>query len=137
MEAPSEAGLCRTMKRWQKMLRLEQWNIKIRYARSREMLTPEDGTIAWGRCLLNVNHLRATILILHPEDYADEDDQGEIESTVVHELLHVQMCGMRDAIPGPDPAGDTVEEQVINVNAELLVGLHRQASDRQLRGRKK
>jgi hypothetical protein len=129
---PSEADLRRLLERWQKLLRLQQWHIKIRYARSREMLIPDDGTISWGRCMLNDNHLRATILILHPDDYADEDGRDEIESTIVHELLHVQMCGMRDAIKGPDPAGDTVEEQVINVNSELLVGL-----DRQLRGRKK
>jgi hypothetical protein len=131
----SEADLRRLLERWQKMLRLQQWHIKIRYARSREMLIPDEGTISWGRCMLNDNHLRATILILHPDDYEDQlygSGREEIEATIVHELLHVQMCGMRDAIKGPDPAGDTVEEQVINVNSELLVAL-----DRELRGRKK
>jgi|HubBroStandDraft_1064217.scaffolds.fasta_scaffold60367_2 hypothetical protein len=125
---PTEADLRKYLKRWQRMLRLQHWRIKISYGRTREMIADDghSGSISWGRCTMNDNHLRARVMVLHPDDYDDDDGREEIEQTVVHELLHIQMIGMRDAIKGPDPAGDVVEEQVINVNADLLVGLYRQ-----------
>lgn len=124
---PSEAELQRYCLRWQVMLRLQQWRVKIRYARAREMTT-DMGDIAWGRCRINENHLKATVTVLHPDDYEDDEGREEIESTVVHELLHLLMNGVRREQKAPDQAGDVAEEQVINVTAGLLVDLYQQLS---------
>jgi hypothetical protein len=123
---PTEAELRKLCRRWQQMLRLQDWKIEIQYARIREMLHNDDigGVISWGRCSINDNHKRAKVYVLHPDDYEDDLGREEIEETVVHELLHVQMSGMRSAIKGPDPAGDLCEEQVINIDSELLVSLY-------------
>src|SRR5258708_6616800 len=86
-------------------------------ARWREMLS-DDGTIAWGRCYVNENHLRAKIAILHPDDYPDDEGREEIEVTAVHELLHVLLHPLRRETEHLDPAGDIAEEQVINVCAD-------------------
>ena len=113
------------------MLRLRQWRFKIRYAHAREMST-DSGDIAWGRCSINENHLRAKVIVLHPDDYEDDEGREEIEATVVHELLHVLTNGMRREGKVPDAAGDVAEEQLINVISELLVQLQLSALSRQL-----
>jgi hypothetical protein len=118
---PTGTELKRLCETWQKLLRLSDWNIKIRYARSREMLDEESASIGWGRCTLNENHKRAEVLVLHPDDYMDDEGRMEIEQTVVHELLHVSLHG----IAGHDDVVERVEEQHINLIAELLVFLYR------------
>lgn len=90
------------------------------------MISDDSGGVAWGRCSLNDNHLRAKIRILHPDDYEDDEGRDEIESTVVHELMHLLMSGVRRD-QKPDQAGDIAEEQTINVVSELLVELYRAA----------
>lgn len=120
---PTEADLHRYCHRWQEMLRLQHWKVKVRYARAREMVSDDTGSIAWGRCMVNENHLRAKMLILHPEDYEDDEGRLDIEVTVVHELLHILLHPLRRESKYPDSAGDVAEEQVINVTSELLVDL--------------
>lgn len=118
---PTEPDLVRYCRRWQEMLRLQHWNVKVRYARCRDMLPEDGGNPAWGRCYVNENHFRAKMLILHPEDYEDDEGRDEIEITVVHELLHLLLHPLRREISCPDNAGDIAEEQAINVLSELLV----------------
>jgi hypothetical protein len=119
---PTEADLRRYLTEWQYFLRLQQWKIKIRYAGTREM-SGDDGSIAWGRCYQNEDHLRAKITILHPDQYEDDEGRNEIEVTVVHELLHLLLGPLRRECRMPDKSGDIAEEQSINVLAEILVEL--------------
>jgi hypothetical protein len=119
---PSEADLQRYRDRWQDLLRLRHWKVPIRYASSREMVS-DNGDIAWGRCMVNENHFRAKMMILHPDDYEDDEGRESIETTVVHELLHILLHPLRREVKYPDPAGDIAEEQAINVISELLVAL--------------
>lgn len=123
VKCPTESELYRLLARWQEMLRLQQWKIKIRYARSREMCSDE-GNIAWGRCRVNENHLKAEVTVLHPEDYEDDEGRLEIEATIAHELLHLLMYPTRrPGSKGPSEAEDIAEEQMINVCADRLVSL--------------
>jgi hypothetical protein len=134
---PSEADLNRYCERWQEMLRLQHWKLKVRYGRAREMVSDENGSIAWGRCMVNENHLRAKMLILHPDDYEDDEGRQDIEVTIVHELLHVLMHPLRREAKYPDVPGDVAEEQVINVTSELLVDLFHDLCMAEARGAKR
>jgi hypothetical protein len=110
---------------WQKILRLQDWDIDIHHARLRAMQS-EDGSIPWGRISINRQHRNAGIEILHPDDYADCDDkdcnarhgENEIESTLVHELLHIYIHSSKESEPS-----SVEEEQAINTIARALVEL--------------
>jgi hypothetical protein len=121
---PSEVDLRRYVNYWQRLLHLQQWDVRVRYAHVRELIA-DDGNVAWGRIAINENHFRASMLILHPDDFAGEDDHPneEIETTVVHELLHLKHVGLRNN-RGPEPASDIREEQIINEMARLLIYLN-------------
>lgn len=113
---------------WQKILRLQDWDIAVAFARFREMQS-EGGAIPWGRIMINRQHRNADIAILHPDDYEQCDDKcchskhgtNEIETTLVHELLHIYITGKN----AEDPA-TTEEEQAINAVAAALVFLKRE-----------
>ena len=76
--------------KWQPRLGLMHWRVKIRWAKSGEM----DDAGAHAEVQHSSRMLRADILIQYPDDYAAQagclhhDDQ-DIESSVVHELLHL------------------------------------------------
>ena len=113
-------------KTWQEILRLQDWDVDVSFGRFREMQS-DGGAIAWGRILINRQHRGASISILHPDDYEKCEEKActarhgtdEIETTVVHELLHIYIHGADD-----DEKPATVEEeQAINAIAAALVGL--------------
>lgn len=108
---------------WQKRLRLQDWDIKIKYERFRRMQN-STGQIPWGQIQMNQEYRSARILILHPSD--NEQARGDIEETVVHELLHIHFSEVRpQAIK---PGDDIAEERVINALAQALITLHKESA---------
>lgn len=106
---------------WQDQLRLRDWDLDVRYADI--MTMSEDGELAWGRSWIFPTFREATILILQPGDYIHGEGQDEIEDTLVHEMLHVYSTPMRG--DNTDPQLSTLEEQMLNALATLLVRLRK------------
>jgi hypothetical protein len=71
--------------KWKPILRLEDWDIEIEYARKYELA---DGC---AECNANIMRNLCTIKILDPNDINPDEDANtrNVEATVVHELLHI------------------------------------------------
>lgn len=97
---------------WQKLLRLQDWDIKFELLRGYEapgVLATMQGS---GRSK------RATLSFVDPGDWNPEElTREEVEDTVVHELLHLHF---RQA--GYEYDEDR-EEAVVHALAKVLVGL--------------
>ncbi|CCF83479.1 hypothetical protein [Nitrolancea hollandica] len=99
---------------WQRKLRLQDWDIKIRFVTRKEM-DGKDGQVNYH------SHIkRARIDILHP----DEERPGaveplDIENTIVHELLHIHLSYFTEPYDYGSP-GHLLEEQFIHVLAGVL-----------------
>jgi hypothetical protein len=108
----TDAGLTLLCRHWQSILRLQDWDVAIRFARPWELTGDVNGEVE-----LILAKRRATIRILAREDRErDADDLGldTIEFTVVHELLHLHFsCLVYDE---DTPAHEHLE-QVINALA--------------------
>jgi hypothetical protein len=108
---------------WQKRLHLEDWDISVAVARAGEMKPKTLGHIGWDRARKS-----AAIQVLDPADYRLPLDAilRDIEVTVVHELIHLEMMRM---LPGLQRTESyrAEEERVVNHMAGALLDLDRRA----------
>jgi hypothetical protein len=92
---PLEAHLDHQMKMWQKRLRLEDWNLTVRLVRQSE-IEPN----SWGMAEWDPVAKTGTISVLDPRDYNLHGGELKLdmECTIVHELVHIQVSplGARD-----------------------------------------
>lgn len=103
------------VKLWQKRLHLEDWRIEARIVRSTDLKPDTLGNLKW-----NSVSRTATIKVLNPTDYdmPAADVPEDIEYTVVHELVHLQLSAL------PRDAGKKdVEEVVVNKISDALMQL--------------
>ena len=118
-----ERKLQRLCDEWQKRLRLEDWKVTVNLAPS------EVASGVWGSIIPSTQQKRACLTVrdmrLNPApQLADQDP----EVTVVHELLHLQYDGFEHLIKkDANKAEHTLMEQSINLIAEALVALRREA----------
>ena len=113
------AGLCVT---WQARLRLQDWQVQIRFARAAELGGEVQGDCDW--CLPKK---AALIRILTPADYPENCPwPQDVELTVVHELLHLHGAPF-DQFEHRS-ADDNALEVMIDSTAQALVnGWRREA----------
>lgn len=78
-------NLTRLASKWQKILRLQDWEVTIDYYRARDFTNAD----ALGECTFNINSREGFIKILNPIDY---DGEYDLEWIVVHELLHLHFA---------------------------------------------
>ena len=78
-------NLSKVASKWQKILRLQDWQVDIDFYRAREFTNAD----ALGECTFNINSREGFIKILDPIDYEGEYD---LEWIVVHELLHLHFA---------------------------------------------
>ena len=102
---------------WQHRLNLDQWNISVVMARTTDLKPKTLGNIHW-----DADHKSAIIRVLDPADYklpfhAMLDD---MEFTVVHELLHLELS----SLPKND-ASRSDEEHAVNQIGDALLKLDR------------
>ena len=85
MAKSSQAELDRLLEKWQRILRLQDWDVKIKFATYGELDGHE------GDCNVVLERKHATIRILRPEhfDATEKDLPYNLEDTVIHELLHI------------------------------------------------
>lgn len=107
---------------WQKILRLQDWNIYARIAREKDLFCPDSAAaINWV-----LAKKTATLQLLDPIDYGEDlavDQDHEV--SLVHELLHLHYA------PFDNTENDTLElymlEQSIEAISRALVSLKRGA----------
>ena len=102
---------------WQKRLKLEDWNISLKVSRAAELKPKTLGNIHW-----DADKKSATIRVLDPVDYDLPMDKmlADIEFTVVHELIHLELA----SLPRSD-ASRRDEEFAVNRIADALLKLDR------------
>lgn len=106
--------------KWQRILRLQDWTIRIVYKRHYDMADGKAGTVGW--C---VKKKTAWIDVLDPQDYQPNPDLSippDVELTVVHELLHLQFALVDDLSTGTK---EDLFEQAIHDISSALVNLDR------------
>lgn len=108
---------------WQRVLRIADWKIGVKYAHSYEVEHDNIGTVKiWSE------EKAALVNLIYPAEYEpgpwDTVEPYDEEKTLVHELLHVLM---EPHAPKKETPQHTAFEQTINLLAHALVGLDRHA----------
>ncbi len=115
-EPLSQENLESLLAEWQKILRLQDWQIKVSFARGHEIEGHQ------GRITIYLNFKQALIKLRNPIDWTDEDFPDDTEVDLVHELIHLHINTFDTTKPG------TLErvalEQVDELLARALVGLN-------------
>lgn len=98
---------------WQDRMNMPDWNIQIRLSRSKELEPNTLGNVHW-----DLDQKEATIRVLSTYDYklpfpAMLDD---MEVTVVHELVHIQLA----QLPRSDASRGQEEHAVVQLTDALL-----------------
>ncbi|MBZ5579511.1 MAG: hypothetical protein LAP40_23370 [Acidobacteriia bacterium] len=102
---------------WQQRLHLGDWNISIVFTRARDLKPRTLGNIHW-----EADKKAAVIRVLDPSDYrlSHQDMLQDMEFTVVHELIHLDLS----SLPRSE-ASRRDEEFAVNRLAEALLNLDR------------
>ena len=93
---PLETRLADQMRSWQKRLGLDDWNVTLQLVRQSE-IDPN----AWGASHWDPRAKTATIQVLDPRDYnlKGADLRLDMECTIVHELVHIQVSPLNATDP--------------------------------------
>lgn len=107
---------------WQKRLNLQDWNISVAVVRASELRPKTLGNIHW-----DLDKKTALIHVLDPADYTlpFHDMLNDIEFTVVHELIHLELVPVLTDEKRTD-ANRRQEEFAVNHMASALLELDRQ-----------
>jgi hypothetical protein len=107
---------------WQKRLNLQDWNISVVVARATELKAKTVGNIHWDR-----EKKTAVIRVLDPADYDMEFGPmlKDIEFTVVHELIHLEMVPILSDLQR-SAENRLEEEHAVNHLADALLKLDRE-----------
>ena len=115
---------------WQGILRLQDWDIDILLVHHYEL---EEGAMGSAQYQPTLNC--AKIRILRPEEVENEDDQ-DVEPSLVHELLHVKMAGLHSHDAPLKGEKYRAYESIIEGLAQVLVKLKRRGDRGYLEGKK-
>jgi len=114
---PDLNRLCR---KWQRLLRLQDWDVKIRWATGADDQTGDCATCKhWDQ------EKFALIRVTPPDQRttsAEFHEETDVEADVVHELLHLHFAPFESPDDSPEA---TSQEQAINLIACALVALDR------------
>jgi len=112
---PRLRELCR---QWQKLLRLQDWDVRISWARGHgiDLATQTEGLCEWV-----ARRKEAKIKVLDPVDW-ESMDTCDAEQILVHELLHLRFYGFAAKDDTPE---DVAQEQAIHALSMALVMLKR------------
>lgn len=108
---------------WQKVLRLQDWNIEAKIKRTNDMRADTMGTVVpcW-------NWKSAYITLIDPLDFEQDPivhNENCHESILVHELLHLHTRPILRSLGKPEGQDDQ-EETCVNLIADALVRLKAQ-----------
>jgi hypothetical protein len=103
---------------WQPRLKLDDWNVKIMFARASDLKPRTLGNIHWDS-----DKKEATIRVLDPADYELKHDAmlQDMEFTVVHELIHLELTPLLSTVARSE-ASRRDEEHTVNAIADAILG---------------
>jgi hypothetical protein len=106
---------------WQKRLNLQDWNISLVVSRATELKPKTLGNIHWDS-----DKKTAVLRVLDPADYklAFNEMLQDVEFTVVHELIHLELSPVLSPLQRND-ANRREEEHAVNHMADALLKLDR------------
>jgi hypothetical protein len=106
---------------WQKRLNLQDWKIAVMVVRTSELKPKTLGNIHWDG-----EKKTAIIRVLDPADYklTHQAMLDDIEFTVVHELIHLELSPVLSPLQRND-ANRMEEEHAVNHMAQALLDLER------------
>jgi hypothetical protein len=106
---------------WQKRLNLQDWNLSVMVSRASDLKPRTLGNVHW-----DLEKKTAVIRVLDPVDYRLPPDQilKDIENTVVHELVHLEMAPTLADLHRTD-ANRVQEETAVNRMVDALLALER------------
>ncbi len=104
-------------KSWQKRLDLSEWKVTTLIVRVSDLKPDTLGNLKW-----NSSEKTAVIKVLNPLDYdlPPTEIPTDIEYTIVHELIHLQL-----SVLPHDGGSKMVEEKVVNRIGEALFQLEK------------
>lgn len=113
----AEAFVSQKLWVWQKRLKLQDWNINVKVVRGWELKPRTLGNIHW-----DTEARKATLRVLDLVDYklGYPEVLKDLEFTIVHELVHLQLS----SLPRSE-ASRSAEERAVNVLTEALLTLDR------------
>lgn len=115
----SEATANECCREWQKILRLQDWDVKVSIQRERDIQL----NYVQGECSWKIKSKRAIITLLDPLDYPpDAMCPQNHEMTLIHELLHLHFAPFSAEDKTPE---DIAQEQAINALSRALLMLKR------------
>jgi hypothetical protein len=102
---------------WQQRLGLADWKISLVMSRARDLKPKTLGNIHW-----EASKKTAVIRVLDVSDYqlSCREAQADMELTLVHELVHLELCSLPRSL-----ASRTEEELAVNRIADALLRLDR------------
>lgn len=103
---------------WQKVLRLQDWDIRIRLCRRWEL----PGEHLDGNCRYHLDSKTAQISILCSDDYEPGWRPYDAERILLHELIHLHLIPLNISNDAPEAVA---EEQAVNLLACAFVKLDR------------
>jgi len=114
----AEAYVAQKLAIWQGRLSLRDWNITVRLARASELKPKTVGNIHWDSATKTAN-----IRVLAVSDYrmGYPEMLRDMEFTVVHELIHLQLS----SLPRSE-ASRGAEERAVNQITQALLDLDRE-----------
>ncbi|MBD8007456.1 hypothetical protein [Bacillus norwichensis] len=114
----TQAQLEQKLKEWQQRLRLQDWIIKVGIVREKQFCVADRAAeVVW-----TLEKKMASIRILDPLDYPEDCmEPQDMESSLVHELLHLHLAPLRYHFGDKSEIYDTFEEQAIESIAYSLV----------------
>lgn len=99
------------LERYQRQLRLLDWDISVEFCSLRDM--PDN---AIGCIRIDDRRTSATMRILRPEDWS-ETETDDIDGVIVHELLHIILWPLRQ-----EHDELIVQEKIINRLEDIILG---------------
>lgn len=113
----TQAQVQRWLKSWQKRLALDDWEISAHVVPGRDLKPDTLGNLRW-----NSADKTATIRVMDPGDYdlPAAEIPADMEYTVVHELVHLQLAMLVKVSGSKD-----IEERVVNQIGEALLSLEK------------
>lgn len=105
---------------WQKRLDLGEWSVTTLIVRASDLKPDTLGNLRW-----NTSNRTAVVKVLNPIDYELPPSEigTDIEYTIVHELIHLQL-----SVLPHDGSTKLIEEKVVNRISEALFQLEKGAS---------
>ena len=110
----TQEELERLCREWQKILRLQDWDIKVKICRQNDMTPDSQADSTW-----TLPKKTAIIRLCDPIDYIDVAWPQDMERSLVHELLHLHLAPIDDFEPGT--IKDILLEQAVDAMSKALI----------------